>query len=212
MKMKIIIPILIIFLIVLFKLSSENSKIRKDMATNENQEVAVNEVKENIYEFSAELPEKNVNLNDFYNKDHRSMSVYLFDNRIVTNKGKDRDSLVIKNQKYPSLYEYAFYSDVELLSGLSLGTAKIDDFQEINLITKHDGSERKFVYYEKKMNDKVYRKYSFTYGDISYLISVEMDSSKEVEYTELTNKMLATIIPHTMSPEAINNFLNGLGK
>lgn len=178
-------------------LKTESNKNTKEMPQN--------------YIYSGTVPEKSIKMFSNTSNDFRTFTVYEFDKNIVYSQTNDNSYLEIYNPQYESLDYYKFYGDLELLEGIQNGTARLgDDAMKTTLQTEFNGNAKTFEVYEQTMANKILRKYFFNYGGVEYLISVEIDKSKVEEYTELTNKLLATMIPHTMITESAKKFLESL--
>ena len=208
MKAKLI--LIIVFVIVVAFLYKNYGSFKSNIEIQNNGLAMSEEVKDEDYVFDGELPKELVKLNDFSNNDHRTMTVYIFDNNLQEKQEKDKNLLRIVDKNDQTKNEYLFYSDLELLNYLLSKEINLGEYKEKKLTT-HDGEiERLFFYYEKTAEGIIYRKYSFNYGDTDYLISVEMSESKKGEYVRLTNELLSTMIPHTMTPEFAKGVLGVL--
>ncbi|OGV93219.1 hypothetical protein A3B57_02230 [Microgenomates group bacterium RIFCSPLOWO2_01_FULL_47_10] len=160
------------------------------------------------YTYDETLPTLSQVLYDNPGVDSRSLRVYLYDDRIKFVDGEKNDSLVISSSTNPDKYDYSFYSDVGLLISLRNKTATIPNSQLKSVTIKYEADkDRYFDYIETRANMRVLRKYLFVYGKIEYLISVDMDEKKEDELTILTNKMLTTLVPHTISTEVMKDIV-----
>lgn len=198
---------IIIFSRTLFKSTPNKNAVPQPSPINSTSQDP-NTSNSDIYVFSSITPSKTIKLSDDQDGDHRLMSVHIYDDRLARIDEPNNDYLVIKNTKDSNVNDYKFYSDVKLLHEMNNNTATLYRAVEKSLTIRYEGKkERYFKYYETEMNGKLLRKYLFDYAGIQYLIAVEFMKDKDIEFTELTNKILATIIPHTIAPDQIEKIL-----
>jgi hypothetical protein len=191
--------IILIFLILVVR-QNKTDKVSKSSLDANTINSSVESNKES-YNFVGNIPKESVRIEDYFKDDHRSMSVFLFDNRLNI---EDNNKLVIAKG---SINEYEFYSNLELLSALILKEKNLFEYKEKQLQTSNGEIKKLFYFYEKVSDGIIYREYSFNYGEIDYLISVKMLESKSDEYDILTKELLSTMIPHTMTPEYAEKIL-----
>lgn len=169
-------------------------------------QISKNEEDAREYYFHEVYPENSYRMYDLTQAgDPRRFLLYLFDDKLKTVSFDNRTELRIETN---DVVVFKMYGNNIYRSELLKVATSSSEYTQREVFYKGSNFEKEAKVFHKQSGDKYIYHYQFKYGDLDYLITAEWKTEKD--YSDLANKLIATLAPTTISVDSANKAIQNI--